>query len=242
MSKPVIGIIASLVGNDADLLPSCKGVRVTNAYVLSVLGSGGVPMIIPPVDDDAAVAEMIARTDGLLISGGNDLSPLIYGEEPCKKQGSFSPERDHIDLTAIAEAHRQQKPMLGICRGIQALNVYFGGTLYQDLAQEDKFTVKHYQEGRFSAPSHTVKIEKDCTLFPILGEKIVVNSFHHQAVKDVAEGFRVGAYSKDGVIEEIEMEKGPFVMGIQWHPEVMTADGDPEMKKIFGLFVEQCSK
>ncbi len=242
MSKPVIGIISSLVGSDPDLRASCKQVNLYNAYVLSILGSGGVPLLIPPVWDDAAIAEMIARTDGLLISGGNDLSPLTYGEEPCKKQGGFSLERDHIDLTGIVEAYRQQKPMLGICRGIQSLNVAFGGTLYQDLAQEDKFTVKHNQGGTFSAPSHTVRLEKGCALYPLLGEKLVVNSFHHQAVKDVAKGFRVGAYSMDGVIEEIEKEDSLFVMGIQWHPEVMTADGDPEMKKIFDLFVEKCSK
>ena len=242
MSKPVIGIVASLTGSDPDLRPSCKRVSLTNAYVLSVLGSGGVPLLIPPVSDDAVIAEMIARTDGLLISGGNDLSPLTYGEEPCKKQGGFSLERDHIDLTAIAEAYRQHKPMLGICRGIQSLNVAFGGTLYQDLAQEDQFTVKHYQDGAFSAPSHTVLLKKDCALFPILGEKIVVNSFHHQAVKEIAKGFLAGAYSKDGVVEEIEKEDSLFVMGIQWHPEVMTADGDPKMKKIFDLFVEKCTK
>jgi putative glutamine amidotransferase len=240
MTKPVIGILANLKGNDVDLSLLSKSVSVSNAYILSVLGSGGLPVIFPPADSDQTVAEMTERIDGLLVTGGNDLTTLLYGEEPCVNQGSFSPERDRLDMVSIRSAFRQKKPILGICRGVQAINVCFGGTLYQDLKQEKDFNVKHYQESELSCPSHTVEIERESVLFPALGHTALVNSFHHQAVKKIAEGFRVGARAKDGVVEAIEMEKGPFVLGIQWHPELMAAAGDAAMRKIFDLFLKAC--
>jgi putative glutamine amidotransferase len=242
MPRPVIGILSNLRGSDPDLSVISKTVSVSNAYILSVAGSGGIPLILPPVADDGAVDEMIEKVDGLLVTGGNDLSTQLYGEEPCKKQGQFSPERDHLDLASIRAAFRREKPILGVCRGIQAINVCFGGTLYQDLEQEKEFTVKHYQESESSCVSHTVKIQQNSVLFPLLGEEVLTNSFHHQAVKKVADGFAVGALAKDGVVEAIELGKGPFVLGIQWHPEMMTAAGDRTMKRIFDLFLDACKK
>lgn len=242
MNRPVIGIISSLKSDDPNLCRINKVVSVNQSYVLSVLGSGGLPLILPPADSDEMIVEMVEKVDGLLVTGGNDLRPQLYGEEPVWNQGPFSPERDHLDLVSIRAAYERKKPILGICRGIQAINVCFGGTLCQDLRQEKTCTVKHYQESESSCWSHTVEISKDSILSPILGRSIRTNSFHHQAVKKAADGFLVGAASKDGVAEAIENMRDSFILGIQWHPELMASAGDPEMQKIFDLFIEACEK
>ncbi|HEX3016425.1 MAG TPA: gamma-glutamyl-gamma-aminobutyrate hydrolase family protein [Caproicibacter sp.] len=242
MNRPVIGIVSSLKSKDPDLNKINKVVSVNNSYVLSVLGAGGLPYVMPPVDDDETIAEMVQKIDGLLVTGGNDLRPQLYGEEPGWGQGSFSPERDHLDLVSIQAAHEQKKPILGICRGIQAINVFFGGTLYQDLRKVETCTVNHYQDAESSCWSHTVEISKDSVLYPVLGPAVMTNSFHHQAVRRVADGFLTSAVSKDGVVEAIESTKGPLVLGIQWHPELMASSGDPEMKKVFNMFLDSCGK
>lgn len=242
MNRPVIGIVSSLKSSDPDLCKINKVVSVNNSYVLSVLGSGGLPLILPPADSDNTIVEMVGKVDGLLVTGGNDLRPQLYGEEPGWGQGSFSPERDQLDLVSIRAAYEQKKPILGICRGIQSINVFFGGTLYQDIRREKTCTVNHYQDAESSCPSHTVEISKDSVLYPILGHSVMTNSFHHQAVKRVAEGFLTGAVAKDGIVEAIESRKGPLVLGIQWHPELMASSGDPVMQKVFDLFLEACGK
>lgn len=240
MDRPVIGILSSLKSGDPDLSRANKAVSVPYAYVLSVLDAGGLPLVLPPADGDAAVAGMVGKIDGLLVTGGNDLVPQLYGEEPGWGQGSFSPERDHLDMVSIREAYARGKPVFGICRGIQSVNVCFGGTLYQDIRRVETCTVNHWQNAESSRPSHTVGVGRDSVLYPVLGESALTNSFHHQAVKRVADGFRVGAVAKDGIAEAIEKENGPFVLGVQWHPEQMTAAGDPAMRRLFALFVEAC--
>jgi putative glutamine amidotransferase len=239
MSKSVIGILANLRGSDADLSVRCKNVIVRNAYVLSVLNSGGIPLILPPIGDDEVISGMIGKIDGLLVTGGNDLQTQLFGEEPERNQGSFSPERDEMDLKSIRETYRQHKPILGICRGIQAINVCFGGTLYQDLDPK-KFPVKHDQDSETCYGSHMVAVQENSMLFPLMGEKFLVNSFHHQAVKRAADGFQVTALSLDGVVEAIENKGEDFILGVQWHPELMAAAGNAEMQKIFDLFLNAC--
>ena len=141
MQRPVIGVLAGLKSPDPDLNRINKAVSVNYAYIISVLDAGGLPVVLPPADSDSLIEEAIRGVDGLLVTGGNDLRPQLYGEEPGWGQGSFSPERDHLDLVSIRAAHAQGKPILGICRGIQAVNVFFGGTLYQDLRREPFCTV-----------------------------------------------------------------------------------------------------
>ncbi len=242
MHTPVIGVLAGLKSPDPDLNRINKTVSVNYAYILSVLNSGGLPVILPPADSDEIIEEAVRGVDGLLVTGGNDMRPQLYGEEPCWGQGSFSPERDHLDLAAIRAAYGRKKPIFGICRGIQAINVFFGGTLYQDLRQEKFCTVKHFQDSESSCASHTVEIGGGSVLLPVLGKKIMTNSFHHQAVEQPAEGFLVSARSKDGVVEAMESTEGPWVLGVQWHPELMASAGDTVMQKIFSLFVEACKE
>ncbi|MFU0832503.1 MAG: hypothetical protein ACFWUC_06125 [Oscillospiraceae bacterium] len=242
MSKPVIGIVSSLQSSDPNLNKIKKVVSVNNSYVLSILYAGGLPLILPPADSDETIIDMVKKVDGLLVTGGNDLQPQLYGEEPGWGQGSFSPERDRLDLVSIQAAHTQNKPIFGICRGIQSINVAFGGTLYQDIRREETCTVNHYQDSESSCPSHTVEVCKDSILYPILGQSVMTNSFHHQAVKKVADGFLIGAVAKDGIVEEIESTQGPLILGIQWHPELMASSGDPIMQKVFNMFVKLCGK
>lgn len=242
MIRKTIGILSNLKGDSLNSRASCKNVVVRNAYVLSILHSGGIPLVFPAVCDEEAVNEMVARVDGLLVTGGNDLQTQVFGEEPERKQGSFSPERDFMDLTAIRAASRAKKPILGICRGIQAINVCFGGTLYQDIESLEQFTVKHSQEAEGCYGSHTVTVQRDSILFPLLGEKNLVNSFHHQAVKLVAEGFHATAFAADGAVEAIERVDGPFVLGVQWHPELMASEGNKTMQGIFDLFLGACGR
>ncbi|MCI1965289.1 MAG: gamma-glutamyl-gamma-aminobutyrate hydrolase family protein [Oscillospiraceae bacterium] len=242
MSHPVIGLISSLNSSDPNLQTIKKVVSVNHSYVLSVLGAGGLPLILPPAEQDRTIVEMVRKVDGLLITGGTDLRSQLYGEEPCWNQGPFSPERDHLDFVSIRAAYEQKKPIFGICRGMQAINVYFGGTLYQDLLQEKSCTVKHAQDSEASCWSHTVNISQNSVLYPLLGKSAKVNSFHHQAVKKAADGFTVGAVAKDGVVESIENDRGPLILGVQWHPELMAACGDPAMKKVFNFFIRSCGK
>ncbi len=240
MRAPIVGILAGLKSHDPDLNRINKAVSVHYAYILSVLNAGGLPVVLPPADSDEAIAETVGAVDGLLVSGGNDLQPQRYGEEPGWGMGPFSPERDHLDFAAIRAAYGAGKPIFGICRGIQSINVFFGGTLYQDLRREKSCTVKHYQDSESSRASHTVEISRDSMLYPLLGGRIMTNSFHHQAVRRAAPDFLVGARAADGVVEAMEATRGPFVLGVQWHPELMAAAGDDAMEKIFGLFVRAC--
>lgn len=242
MKRPVVGILAGIKSQDPDLNRINKAVSVSYAYILSVLNSGGLPVVLPHAESDEVLAEAVKGVDGLLVTGGNDLQTQLYGEEPSWGQGAFSPERDHLDLVSIRAAVGQKKPILGICRGIQAINVFFGGTLYQDLRKETAFTVKHFQDAESSRASHTVAVSDGSVLFPVLGKEILTNSFHHQAVKKVADGFLIGARSKDGVVEAIESTAGSWILGVQWHPELMAAAGDETMQKIFGLFLEACGR
>ena len=240
MKKPVIGVLAGLKSSDPDLNRINKAVSLSYAYILSVLIAGGLPVVLPPADSDDMIEEAVGLVDGLLVTGGSDLQPRLYGEEPAWGMGPFSPERDRLDLVSIRAAFRRKKPIFGICRGVQAINVCFGGTLYQDLRKVETCTVQHYQDSESSCPSHMVEVRSESVLSPILGEKAMTNSFHHQAVRRPAEGFLTGAVSKDGIVEEIESTRGPFVLGVQWHPELMAASGDRTMQKIFSLFVEAC--
>lgn len=244
MRKPFIGIIGSYQSQDAEKSEGYQRLNVSNAYVVSVLRSEGIPVILPLSGDASVIEETVRAVDGLLVTGGVDVNPLLYGQEPSPKLGYFCAARDRTDMAAIGCAHRMRKPILGICRGMQVINVAFGGTLYQDVSLMKGEPVKHFQESEPFSPGHTVTVRKTCCLYDILGGTgtIHTNSFHHQAVERVADGFTVGAAARDGIAEEIENLSDDFVLGIQWHPELMAADGDKTMQSIFSLFIRACRK
>ena len=227
-SKPVIGI----TGNYDDL--TCK---LGEGYYKSVIAAGGVPLIIPPIADTDTIVNTLERIDALILSGGGDFNPLWTGEEPSPLLHSINGERDLPELLITRLAYNRQIPMLGICRGIQTLALALGGRVKQDIS--DMATVKHSQDAGRSEPTHSVVVEQDSTLYRIYQEsllplplegagrrRLLVNSFHHQAVEEPGSKFRIVAKSADGIVEAIESSEYKSILGVQWHPECL-ADGLP---------------
>ncbi|MBQ3745123.1 MAG: membrane dipeptidase [Prevotella sp.] len=217
---PVIGI----TGNYEDL--TCK---IGRGYYQSVVEAGGVPVIIPPVADRHVIINTLQRIDGLILSGGGDYNPLWAGEEPSPLLHGINQERDNAELLITRLAYNRQIPILGICRGIQTLAMALGGKVKQDIS--DVATVKHSQDADHSEPTHSVTIEDDSILSGIYKSyssklkvecsKLLVNSFHHQAVSDSGAKFRVVATAPDGIIEAMESSEYKPILGVQWHPECM---------------------
>ena len=226
--KPVIG----LTGNYGEL--ACK---LNEGYYKSIWRAGGVPVIIPPIADTDVLINTLEHIDGLLLTGGADFNPLYAGEEPSPRLGGINAERDLPELLITQLDYNRQIPMLGICRGIQTLIMTLGGKVQQDIS--DVAQIRHSQDADRSEPTHSVTVEPDSTLFNIYNkEKLFVNSFHHQAVCDPGERFRVTARSADGIIEAIESREYKSIIGVQWHPECMSAeDGSP----IFSWLVQQAA-
>jgi len=236
--KPIIGITCSYDWN--------KGYfRINRAYVTAIERAGGVPIILPSISPDN-VREIVGIVDGVLLSGGVDIDPHLYGEKPIHKMGKIDPDRDLFEIELTKEVLRRELPLLAICRGIQVLNVAAGGTLYQDIESQVKGSIKHKWhtpsglDAPPSYPTHIVKIKAGSMLHKIFGkQELRVNSFHHQAVKDVGKKFIATAWAEDEVIEAIEYTGSSFILGVQWHPEWMM---NSEMMKIFEEFVKRAAE
>jgi putative glutamine amidotransferase len=240
---PRIGISGGLALGNVDHLVQEHKRRAYTAddYVQAVADAEGVPYIIPVIYDSYMIYEQMSVLDGLILSGGEDINPLVYGEEPHFKLEEILPERDDYEKILLAAADEMKIPVLGICRGLQFINVYNGGTLYQDNTLHDGTWIKHSQKLHPDAITHTVDIVKNTWLHDLFGDKVIANSFHHQSIKNVAKGFKMIATARDGVIEGIEREKGSFCVGVQWHPEMMV-EKDVNMKKLFKGFANICKK
>lgn len=233
--KPVIGITCSTL-----TLSDMKGVRrlaLPQDYVDCVVRAGGLPLVLPNLSAEIA-AEYVEVVDGLLLSGGGDVDPCFFGEEPRPGLGRTDAARDGFEIELTRAACTADLPILAVCRGIQVLNVAFGGTLIQHVPAQVEDAVKHAQETvRLNALAHSVTLEAGTMLQGIVGaEEVRVNSFHHQALADVAEGFVVSARAVDGVIEGIEDPARAFCLGVQWHPE--RRSDDPLTLRLFGGLVE----
>ena len=231
---------------------------LAEGYYKSVWRAGGVPVILPPLSDTDAVINMLEHIDGLLLSGGGDYNPLYAGEEPISQLGGINAERDLPELLITRLAYNRQIPMLGICRGIQTLAMALDGKVAQHIgseefrvkSEESANAVKHSQDADRSEPTHSVTIEPESTLNDIYQEAegcstfnaqksiLYVNSFHHQALNDAGERFRVTARSSDGVIEAIESREFKSIMGVQWHPECLFGD---EGMPIFSWLIRQAA-
>ncbi len=233
--KPLIGILAhppyTFEKNPFNQI-SCN-------YTDSIYQAGGIPIIIPQIDDLELLQEYADKIDGLLIPGGIDVNPMMYHENPLPHLGTTNIRYDKWECHMIEVCEKKQMPILGICRGIQILNVFHGGTLWQDLSDRKESTFLHNQTEDRGYPSHSVHIEKGSYLESIFGNKIDVNSFHHQALKDVADNFKVSAYAEDGVIEGIEDPTYPYLIGVQWHPEGFVHTSDV-MMPLFRDFISKC--
>lgn len=241
MKKPIIGINASRVIKHETAYSHSVIESLNNDYVESVIKAGGIPVILPILSDEDSIRKQIEFLDGVLLSGGVDINPLVYNEEPSSKLGYIFPDKDVFDLLIAKIACELNKPILAICRGQQILNVTFGGTLYQDLSDIEGCYIKHQQQTKDGAATHTIDISPNSILYSILGNSIVTNTFHHQAIKILAPGFKVTAFSKDNVIEAIEKCDENFVVGVQFHPEIMTVYNDKNMLKLFEAFIAASS-
>ena len=234
-SRPVIGISA----NRKEGL-SC----IAEPYFQSVALAGGAPVLIPVIDDVGVLSVIIKNLDGLILSGGGDMDPCFFAKDPISELGEVDSYRDTYDLTLVKLAFDRQLPIMGICRGHQVINVAFGGTLYQDIhTQFSPEALQHSQSEPRDCATHTVQItDKNSKLSLIMQGKdtIQVNTFHHQAVKDVAPEFIITALSSDGLIEAMEHPEYP-IFSVQWHPEPMATGGNEEMMELFHYHIG-CAK
>ncbi|QNQ82842.1 gamma-glutamyl-gamma-aminobutyrate hydrolase family protein [Lactobacillus sp. PV037] len=219
--KPLIGISGSVIIDDGGIFPGYHRSYVNDDYIDSVIQNGGIPFIIPFNQDEEVIREQMKNVQGLILSGGHDVDPHNYGEEPEQKLGNIWPERDKFDMLLLTLAEENHIPVLGICRGAQIINVAHGGTLYQDLSYRPEKTLKHSQGQTPTLVTHTVKTLKGSKIAELLEtDSLQTNSFHHQLLKDVASDFKVTARCVDGVVEGIENSDGS-VIGVQWHPEML---------------------
>lgn len=210
--RPLIGISA----NTADI-----DLTLRRVYCDQIVHAGGVPVVLPPVDDAEVLINMLEGIDGLVLTGGADYNPLWYGEQPEKELHTINSTRDLPELLLTRLAFNRQIPILGICRGVQTMAIALGGNLVQDL----KTTLKHSQDAPRSEATHSVTITEGSTLYGLYGQENFVNSFHHQAVKDCGSHLHVVATAPDGVIEAVESTEQKALMGVQWHPEWMGDEG-----------------
>ncbi len=213
-------------------------------YVNAVAKAGGTPVVLPILNDTEALFSAFERLDGIIFTGGTDIDPLAYGEQPMYGLGEVKPHRDRHEFSLLSECvNNYSFPVMGICRGIQLINVHFGGTVYQDLEKQKPEGIMHSLIDRMplDAPSHSVVVERGSYVHEFIGkERFNVNSFHHQAVKDVGPALRVVSRADDGVVEGVQLDDERFLMAVQWHPEMM-AETDENALALFKGFVRRCS-
>lgn len=240
--KPLIGITADYYSSST-VTPNRNVQGVYHTYTAAVIRAGGLPVFIPLTVTGDDLRFVYGRLQGVLVPGGGDIDPQVFGEAPHAKTHEIVPDRDRLELDMIKRAAADGKPVFGICRGVQAFNVALGGTLWQDLPSEYPAVLAHYAPA--DAPSdhimHSVEIEEESHLARLIGQPILgVNSRHHQSVKAVAPGLAVAARAPDGVIEAIELPGHPFALGVQWHPE--NFPDRPEMRALFNEFVRAAAE
>lgn len=236
---PIIGITCSMEYDDEKRkYPTAYAFDyLKRNYYEAIEKSGGIPIALLNSTRTDNVEYILELVDGLLISGGNDVDPLFYGEKREAENLEITPERDHFEIALVKAAMKRVIPILGICRGMQLLNVVFGGSLYQDFTFDSK-SLNHTLEGsNVYKKQHPVIIEEESRLFQIIHKKkIMVNTSHHQTVKRLGSGLIAVAWSEaDKVIEAIETDDGHYLLGIQWHPEFMRDDSS---KSLFDSFVQ----
>ncbi|HLR14527.1 MAG TPA: gamma-glutamyl-gamma-aminobutyrate hydrolase family protein [Bacillota bacterium] len=233
--KPLIGISATEEKN---------GESIGKDSIKAVVQSGGIPIVLTNFALEEDVKAIAAKLDGLLLTGGHDIDPTLYGEEPLPKLGTVTPARDRFELAIAKEMLALDKPIIGVCRGSQILAVATGGTMYQDIySQIEGDLLQHVQKAPSEHGSHFIEIEEGSLLHALTKQtKLKVNSRHHQAAKDVVAPLHVSAKASDGIIEAVESKEHAFVFGAQWHPENMAVDGDKDSIAIFDGFIAACKK
>ena len=228
--KPIIGITASTVDTEYS--------RILHTYVKAIEENGGVPLLLPYVEAEETLDAYLSLCDGFFFTGGADIDPRYYGEEEKPTCGSTQPLRDAYEILLARKVLSIQKPILGICRGAQLLNVALGGTLWQDIPSELETDIPHRQDEPKWEPSHSVGILDGTPLSSLIGKKrMVANSFHHQALKRLGDGLAVMALADDGIVEAVYATDRPYLRAFQWHPERLY-QLDADNRKLFSDFIE----
>lgn len=209
-------------------------------YLKGIEAAGGAPLVLPLTQSPQVLEPILAHCAGLLLTGGQDVDPAVYGREKLEACGETCPERDGQERWLLDRALRGDMPVLGICRGHQLLNACLGGSLFQDLPSQRPSAVCHSQKPPYDQPSHAVRVEEGSLLEHLTGARtLLVNSYHHQAVERVAPGLRVDAVSEDGLVEAVDMPGKAFVLGVQWHPEFCFGR-EAAARAVFDGFVKAC--
>ena len=237
--EPIIGITGNSMHIASDAFPDPLKINYSPRDISKAVSeAGGLPVVIP-VDDPERIQKYAGIIDGLILAGGQDISPHLYGEDPREGIKATSPKRDAAEV-ALTEAFMETgKPILGICRGLQLINAMFGGTLYQDLSENQEIFIKHVQETPTHHPIHRVKVDPTSYLGAILPEEIKVNSLHHQVIRELGDGLKATAIAGDGVIEAVEtVDTEKNIVAVQWHPE-STYYKDPHSLILFEDLIER---
>ena len=236
--RPLIGITTNHVTNSYGQ----QAVVLMQAYANAIMQAGGVPVLIPSVLANEGWDALYSRLDGILFSGGGDISLDHFAGEPHPRISNVDPLRDTVELNLLRTAASDGKPFLGICRGCQLINVGFGGTLYTHLPDQLPGALDHdYPDNLRTVLVHEVKIEEGTRIAEVLGAPIIkVNSHHHQGLNGIAPSLRVAGHAPDGLVEAIELPDHPFGIGVQWHPEWLT--DQPSTRNLFRKFVEAAEK
>ena len=239
MKRPVIGITPSLESGEGKIY-------TPTSYPKVIIAAGGNPIFFNFTRDEAIIEAYAEMVDGVLFSGGDDVNPASYGEEQIWGCGDVVPLRDdfEIALLKVLLTKYPEKPILGICRGCQILNVGMGGTLYQDLRSQVPGCIRHQQQQSSHYASHKATVAEGSKLHEIYGStEVMVNSFHLQAVKDLGAGLVITARASDGIVEGFEKPDHPYFVAVQWHPErLVEHEHHPEHKPLFKSFVDACKK
>lgn len=239
MMRPVIGVTHSIHEDESRLM-------MPMSYANVVREAGGTPVLLPITRDAEVIEAYAALVDGVLFSGGEDVGPNYYGETQLWACGDVIPLRDEFEIKLVHTLMEKypEKPILGICRGEQVLNVALGGTLYQDLKSQVPDSIAHQQHQIARYSSHQVRIDAGTRLHEIYGcTQIMVNSHHHQAVKEAAPGLVITAHAEDGVVEGFEKPDHPYCVGVQWHPERLVENEENAIHwRLFRSFVDACRK
>ncbi|WP_373895292.1 gamma-glutamyl-gamma-aminobutyrate hydrolase family protein [Virgibacillus natechei] len=235
--KPLIGITSSMEIDQSHY-------AVTNRNVKAIMLAGGMPVMLPYFIEKEDVDQIANQIDGLYATGGYDIDPTLFGEEPHQQLGTIIPARDESEIALMNELLERGKPILGVCRGAQTLNIAAGGDMYQDIyTQINQELLQHSQKAPLDHGSHFVYVQEGSLLHQLTGSaSFRVNSLHHQANRDVSGSFQISGKASDGVIEAVESTEHPFALGLQWHPEAMAESGDLVSLRIYEGFIAACGQ